>query len=41
NQGLKFPLRQLIPLELSEKITPGFMYMRELIDKKLDEEKSM
>jgi uncharacterized protein (DUF169 family) len=41
SQGLKFPLRQLIPLELSEKITPGFVYMRELIDKKLNEEKSI
>ncbi len=37
-QGLKFPLRQMIPLELDENLTPGFKYMRELIDKKLKEE---
>ena len=37
-QGLKFPLRQMIPLGLDEKLTPGFMYMRDLIDKKLKEE---
>ena len=37
-QGLKFPLRQLIPLDLDENYTPGFKYMRELIDKKLKEE---
>ncbi len=33
-QGLKFPLRQLIP-KLDENLTPGFRYMREVIDKKL------
>lgn len=35
-QGLKFPLRQLIP-KLNENLTPGFRYMREVIDKKLKE----
>ena len=34
-QGLKFPLRQLIP-KLDENLTPGFRYMREVIDKKLN-----
>ncbi|MHA1671109.1 MAG: DUF169 domain-containing protein [Promethearchaeota archaeon] len=38
-RGLKFPLRQLIPLGLSEKITPGFVYIRKLIDKKVNEDK--
>ncbi len=38
-QGLKFPLRQLIP-KLDEKLTPGFKYMREIIDKKLSEMKN-
>ncbi|TFF97806.1 MAG: hypothetical protein EU547_03300 [Promethearchaeota archaeon] len=37
-QGLGFPLKQMIPLGLTEKITPGFVYMKELIDKKLKEE---
>ena len=37
-QGLKFPLRQMIPMNLDENLTPGFKYMRELIDKKLKEE---
>lgn len=31
-QGLKLPLRKILP-RLNEKITPGFMYMREVIDK--------
>lgn len=35
-QGLKFPLRQLLP-RLDENLTPGFRYMREVIDKKLNE----
>jgi len=34
-QGLKLPLRQIIPLNLNENLTPGFKYMREVIDKKL------
>lgn len=38
-QGLKFPLRQLIP-KLDENLTPGFKYMREIIDKKLSEMKN-
>lgn len=38
-QGLKFPLRQLIP-KLNENLTPGFKYMREVIDKKLSEMKN-
>ena len=37
-QGLKFPLRQVIP-RLHEKITPGFIFMREVIDKTLKKEK--
>jgi hypothetical protein len=37
-QGLKFPLRQVIP-RLHEKITPGFIFMREIIDKTLKKEK--
>lgn len=36
-QGLGFPLKQMIPLGLTEKVTPGFQYMREVIDKKLQE----
>ncbi|MHA1274279.1 MAG: DUF169 domain-containing protein [Promethearchaeota archaeon] len=36
-QGLGFPIRSMIPLNLTEKITPGFRYMRELIDKKIAE----
>ena len=35
-QGLKFPLRQVLP-KLNENLTPGFRYMREVIDKKLKE----
>ena len=38
-QGLKFPLRQVLP-RLNENITPGFKYMREVIDKKLNENKT-
>ena len=30
--GLKMPLRQPMP-RLNERITPGFMYLRELFDK--------
>lgn len=40
SQGLGFPLRQLIPMDLDETITPGFKYMKEIIDKKLEQEKS-
>jgi uncharacterized protein (DUF169 family) len=36
-QGLGFPVRQLIPMGLTENLTPGFKYMREVIDKKLKE----
>ncbi len=38
-QGLKLPLRQILPLNLDENLTPGFKYMRELIDKKLEEQR--
>jgi len=38
-QGLRFPLRQVLP-RLNENITPGFKYMREVIDKKLNENKT-
>ena len=38
-QGLGFPVKQMIPRGLNENITPGFKYMKELIDKKLKEEK--
>ena len=34
-QGLGLPVRQMIPLGLTENLTPGFKYMREVIDKKL------
>jgi uncharacterized protein (DUF169 family) len=37
-QGLKLPLRQILPLNLNENLTPGFKYMREVIDKKLKQE---
>lgn len=37
-QGLRLPLRQLLPLNLTEDLTPGFKYMREVIDKKLKQE---
>ncbi|MHA1488219.1 MAG: hypothetical protein ACTSRI_00785 [Promethearchaeota archaeon] len=40
-QGLGFPVKQMIPMGLTEKITPGFRYMKEIIDKKLQEEKEM
>jgi uncharacterized protein (DUF169 family) len=36
-QGLGFPIRQLIPMGLTENLTPGFKYMREVIDKKLNQ----
>ena len=36
-QGLGFPIRALIPMSLTENLTPGFKYMREVIDKKLKE----
>ena len=36
-QGLGFPIRALIPMNLTENLTPGFKYMREVIDKKLKE----
>ena len=35
--GLGSPVRALIPLNLTENLTPGFKYMREVIDKKLSE----
>jgi uncharacterized protein (DUF169 family) len=38
-QGLGFPIRQMIPLNLSEDLTPGFKYMKDLIDKKLENQK--
>ncbi len=37
NQGLKLPLRQIIP-RLDENITPGFKYLAPIIEKKLKEE---
>jgi len=37
NQGLKMPLRQIIP-RLDENITPGFKYLAPLIEQKLKEE---
>ena len=36
-RGLKFPLRQVIP-RLNERITPGFIFMREVIDKTLKQQ---
>jgi len=36
-QGLGFPIRAMIPMNLTENLTPGFKYMREVIDKKLKE----
>jgi hypothetical protein len=36
-RGLGFPLRQVIPMDLDVNLTPGFKYMREIIDKKLEE----
>ncbi len=36
-QGLGFPVRAMIPMNLTENLTPGFKYMREVIDKKLSE----
>jgi uncharacterized protein (DUF169 family) len=36
-QGLGFPVRAMIPMGLTENLTPGFKYMREVIDKKLKE----
>jgi uncharacterized protein (DUF169 family) len=36
-QGLGFPVRGMIPMNLTENLTPGFKYMREVIDKKLAE----
>ena len=36
-QGLGFPIRAMIPMNLNENLTPGFKYMREVIDKKLKE----
>ncbi|MFO7797391.1 MAG: DUF169 domain-containing protein [Promethearchaeati archaeon] len=38
-QGLGFPIKSMIPLNLTENLTPGFKYMKELIDRKLVEEK--
>jgi uncharacterized protein (DUF169 family) len=35
--GLGFPVRAMIPMNLTENLTPGFKYMREVIDKKLSE----
>ena len=34
-QGLGFPIRALIPMNLTENLTPGFKYMREVFDKHL------
>jgi uncharacterized protein (DUF169 family) len=39
-QGIKFPLRTSIP-KLTENLTPGFRYMREIIDKKMEEMKKL
>lgn len=36
-QGLGFPIRAMIPMNVTENLTPGFKYMREVIDKKLAE----
>jgi len=36
-QGLGFPVRAMIPMNLTENLTPGFKYMREVIDKKFKE----
>ncbi|MBD3216017.1 MAG: hypothetical protein GF311_25620 [Candidatus Lokiarchaeota archaeon] len=36
-QGLGFPIKSMIPLNLTEDLTPGFKYMKKLIDKKLQE----
>ncbi|MFW9999125.1 MAG: DUF169 domain-containing protein [Candidatus Hermodarchaeota archaeon] len=36
-QGLGFPVRAMIPMGLTENLTPGFKYMREVIDKKFKE----
>ncbi|MHA1466884.1 MAG: DUF169 domain-containing protein [Promethearchaeota archaeon] len=38
-QGLKLPLRKILP-RLNESITPGFRYMREVIDKAKEKEKN-
>lgn len=38
-QGLGFPIRSMIPLNLTSNLTPGFKYMKELIDKKFEESK--
>jgi len=38
-QGLGFPIKSMIPLNLTENLTPGFKYMKEIIDRKLEEEK--
>jgi uncharacterized protein (DUF169 family) len=37
-QGLKFPLRQVLP-RLDTNLTPGFRYMKSVIDKKWETEK--
>jgi uncharacterized protein (DUF169 family) len=37
NKGLELPLRQYLP-SVDEKITPGYIYMREIIDRKLKEQ---
>jgi uncharacterized protein (DUF169 family) len=38
-QGLGFPVRSMIPLNLTTDLTPGFRYMKDLFDKKLGESK--
>jgi len=38
-QGLGFPIKAMIPLNLTENLTPGFKYMKEIIDRKLEEGK--
>ncbi|TFF90303.1 MAG: hypothetical protein EU548_03690 [Promethearchaeota archaeon] len=37
-QGLGFPVKSMIPLNLTENLTPGFKYMKEIIDRKLREQ---
>lgn len=39
-QGLGFPLKKMMPLNLNENITPGFKYMWEVIEKKLHQSQS-
>ncbi|MBD3197380.1 MAG: hypothetical protein GF317_20155 [Candidatus Lokiarchaeota archaeon] len=39
-QGLGFPIKSMIPLNLTENITPGFKFMKDIIDKKLKQEET-